>query len=100
VVADTFTPCVSFMLMNSSHPHQFVITSDRDFQRVLADPATFDAHYLLIPPPEGYGALDAVSRAYPSLYANGAKGAKLVTTFSEPGCPKLRLYRVLDPTPN
>ena len=97
VVADTFTPCISLMLMNSSHPHQFVITSDTDFQRVLADPATFDAHYLLIPPPTGYGALDALTRAYPTLYTDGAKGARLVTTFHEPGCPELKLYRVLDP---
>lgn len=95
VVADTFTPCVSSMLMHSDHPHQFVITSDRDFQPVLADPATFKAHYLLIPPPEGYGGLDALTRAYPNLYRQGAKGAELVRTFDEPGCPQLRLYQVL-----
>ena len=95
VVTDTFTPCVSSMLMNSAHPHQFVITSDRDFQQVLADPVTFRAHYLLLPPPGGYGDLDAVTRAYPSLYDQGAKGARLVTTFHEPGCPALRLYQVL-----
>ena len=95
VVTDTFTPCVSLLLMNSAHPHQFVITSDRDFQQVLADPAAFSAQYLLLPPPDGYGALDAVTRAYPSLYADGAKGARLVKTFDEPGCPKFKLYRVL-----
>ena len=97
VVTDTFTPCISAMLMNSAHPHQFVITSDRDFQRTLADPATFQAHYLLLPPPTGYGALDAVTRTYPNLYAKGAAGARLVTTFHEPGCPELKLYRVLPP---
>ena len=97
VVMDTFTPCVSLLLMNSVHPHQFVITSDRDFQQVLADPNTFNARYLLLPPPEGYGGLDALTRAYPNLYRNGAKGARLVKTFDEPGCPKLRLYRVLGP---
>ena len=96
IVTDTFTPCISSMLMNSAHPHQFVITSDRDFQQVLADPATFRAHYLLLPPPAGYGALDAVTRTYPSLYEDGAKGARLVRTFHERGCPELRLYRVLD----
>jgi hypothetical protein len=97
VVMDTFTPCVSLLLMNSVSPHQFVITSDRDFQRTLADPATFRARYLLLPPPGGYGDLDAVVRAYPGLYEGGAPGARLVRTFDEPGCPKLRLYRVLTP---
>ncbi|MFN8019182.1 MAG: hypothetical protein U0P45_13815 [Acidimicrobiales bacterium] len=96
VVMDTFTPCVSLMLMTSVHPHQFVITSDRDFQRTLAEPATFGARYLLVPPPGGYGDLDAVARAYPSLYAKGAPGARLVRTFDERGCPKLRMYEVLE----
>jgi hypothetical protein len=94
VVMDTFTPCASLMLMNSVHPHQFVITSDRDFQRVLADPVAFRARYLLVPPPGGYGDLDAVVRAYPGLYEGGAPGARLVRTFDEPGCPRLRLYRI------
>jgi hypothetical protein len=95
VVMDTFTPCISTILMMSSHPHQFVITSDRDFQRVLADPPTFKAHYLLVPPPAGYGGLDAVTRAYPKLYDTG-RGARLVKEFDEGGCPKLRLYKLND----
>ena len=82
------------ILMNSVHPHQFVITSDRDFQRVLADPPTFKAHYLLVPPTGGYGGLDAVNRAYPRLYDRGVAGTHLVTTFHETGCPKLRLFKV------
>jgi hypothetical protein len=95
IVTDTFTACISQMLMTSKHPHQFVITSDRDFQRVLADPPTFKAHYLLVPPPNGYGSLDAVTRAYPHLYNGGTNGDfRLVKTFHEPSCPALRLYRV------
>jgi hypothetical protein len=97
IITDTFTPCVSLMLMNSAHPHQFVITSDRDFQRALADPVTFKVHYVLLPPPDGYGALDAVTQSYPTLYEDGAKGARLVRTITEPGCPAFRLYRVLQP---
>jgi len=93
IVADTFTNCVSQVLMTSSHPHQFVITSDRDFQRVLADPLTFKTHYILVPPTRGYGTLDAVNRAYPSLYRNGT-GARLVKEFREPGCPHFRLYKL------
>jgi hypothetical protein len=93
VVTDTFSPCISGMLMNSKHPHQFVITSDRDFQRVLADPITFHARYLIVPPRGGFGDLDAVNRAYPGLYANG-RDSTLVTQYHEPGCPAFRLYKL------
>jgi hypothetical protein len=96
VLMDTFTPCVSQILITSDHPHQFVITSDRDFQRALAAPPTFHVHYILVPPTGGYGALDAVNREYPGLYTNG-RGSRLVHEFKEPGCPHFRLYR-LGPT--
>jgi hypothetical protein len=96
IVTDTFTACISQMLMSSNHPHQFIVTSDRDFQRVLADPPTFKAHYLLVPPPNGYGSLDAVTRAYPHLYRAGSNSQfRLVKTFHEPSCPALRLYKVV-----
>ena len=93
IVTDTFTSCVSMVLMMSDHPHQYVITSDRDYERVLADPPTFHAHYLLVPPPKQYGSLDAVNRAYPRLYENGSGFARKVKEFNEPGCPTFRLYR-------
>ena len=79
--------------MNSKHPHQFVITSDRDFQRVLADPITFHARYLIVPPRGGFGDLDAVNRAYPNMYASG-RDSRLVTQYHEPGCPAFRLYKL------
>jgi len=94
VVADTFTPCVSMMVLNSNHPHQFVITSDRDFQRILADPPTFKALYLLAPPATLLGTLDAVDREYPNLYATGGGFARLIHTFHVAGCPPLRLFKV------
>jgi hypothetical protein len=94
IVTDTFTKCVSLMLMTSDNPHQFVVTSDRDFQRTLLDPVTFHAHYLLVPPGGGANSLDAVARAYPGLYVHGIPGAALVKQFHEPGCPAFRLYHV------
>ena len=84
---------MSQILITSKHPHQFVITSDRDFQRVLADPPTFKAHYILDPPTGGYGGLDAVNRAYPHLYQSGGD-TRLVREFDEPGCPHFRLYKL------
>jgi hypothetical protein len=94
IVVDTFTSCVSMIVMMSDHPHQYVITSDRDYQRVLADPTTFHAHYLLVPPSAQYGTLDAVNREYPGLYRDGAGFAHKVKDFHERGCPPFRLYRV------
>jgi hypothetical protein len=95
IIADTFTQCVSLMLMTSRNPHQFVITSDRDFRAVLGDPPTFRTQYLLVPPKGGYGSLDAVNRAYPDLYGNGARFAREVWEAHEPGCPAFRLYRAV-----
>jgi len=94
VILDTATPCVPFIVLRSLRPRQFVITNDRDFAAVLADPATFGARYLLVPAKGGYGDLDALNRAYPSLFADGAGFASLEHEFDGPGCPVFRLYRV------
>ena len=72
-----------------------MITNDRDFQRVLADPLTFGAHYLFVPQPVGVGLTDALNEEYPTLYAHGAGFAKFVHQFNADGiCATYRLYRV------
>jgi hypothetical protein len=98
VIVDTFTPCVPFMILASNHPRQFIITNDRDFKPILADPVTFKARYLLDPEPTGVGQLDALNKAYPDLYSSGAQIANQVAEFKGPGCPTFRLYAVT-PTP-
>ena len=95
VILDTATPCVPFIVLRSLRPRQFVITNDRDFAAILADPATFGARYLLVPARGGYGDLDALNRAYPSLFADGAGLASLEHEFDGAGCPSFRLYRVV-----
>lgn len=96
VLTDTFTPCVPFVVLASRHPHQFVITNDRDFKPVLADPTTFDTSYILIPPRDALGDLDEINRTYPTLYASGAGIAVLDHEFDgDGGCPAFRLYRLL-----
>jgi len=55
------------IVLKSQRPDTFVITPDRDFERTLADPAIFGVQYLLVPPNEGPGALDAINVKYPSL---------------------------------
>jgi hypothetical protein len=73
-----------------------VIPNDRDYQRTLAAPLTFHAHYFLLPPGGGASAIDSINRAYPNLYENGGGIGKLVKTFPAGGsCGPFRLYRVL-----
>jgi hypothetical protein len=79
----------------SRNPAQFVIDSDRDFKQFLADPAGGNVRYMLVPEVAGLGALDAINRSYPGLYANGSSFTRLVQEFANVGDgPVWRLYLV------
>jgi hypothetical protein len=80
-------------VLQSNHPRQFVITPDRDFQRILADPATFTVRYLLVPSGSGYSSLDAVGRAYPTMFEDGAGIARRIAEFGS-GVFAWRLYQM------
>jgi hypothetical protein len=86
------------VVVNSVRPDHFVITSDRDFQQILADPAGSGVIYVLVTSPHagGLSSLDAVSRAYPNLYENGAGLGQLVREFDQTGDlgSTWRLYRL------
>ena len=95
IVADTFGECTPQIVTTVPNPKVFVITNDRDFKRVLADPLAFHAHFLLDPSPTGVDALDAINVAYPTLYRTGAGFAHLVHAFPSDGvCADYRLFRV------
>ena len=96
IVTDTFSPCVPLIVLSSRHPTQFVITNDRDFQRVLDSPSTFHARYFLAPADGTLANLDAINRAYPTLAADGDQVVDPVPAheFRDVGCPIFRLYRV------
>ncbi len=95
IVVDTFGSCTPQIVTTVPNPKVFVITNDRDFKQVLADPLTFHAHYLLDPAPTGVDTSDAINVAYPSLFATGAGFATLAHTFRSDGiCAIYRLYRV------
>ena len=95
IVADTYGNCTPQIVTSVPNSKVFVIINDRDFQRVLADPLTFGAHYLFVPQPVGVGLVDALNEEYPTLYADGAGFAKLVHQFNADGiCAPYRLYRV------
>jgi hypothetical protein len=95
ILADTFSGCVPFIVVESKHPKQFVITNDRDFKPILADPVGFHARYLLVPNPTGNGSLDAINRTYPDIFRTGAGIARQVKEFNTPGCHVFRLFAVL-----
>lgn len=90
ILVDDFIGFV--VVMSSDDPAQYIIPSDREFQQALASPAVWGVRYVLIPQPVGLGKLDAVNRAYPGAYADGAGIGRLVKTFS--GGYHWRLYRV------
>ena len=94
VVVDNFTSCVPDVITNIEQPKLFVIPNDRDFQRVLADPLTFHAHYILEADPTS-APITAVNIAYPTLWASGAGFTKLFHQIAAKGdCPEFRLFRV------
>jgi 4-amino-4-deoxy-L-arabinose transferase-like glycosyltransferase len=92
VLVDTFT--ASSLVLRAVRPTQFVISSDRDFHAVLANPRG-RVSALLVPQPVGIARLDAINRAYPRLWAHGLPWARLVKTFR--GNENYRLYWV-EPT--
>jgi hypothetical protein len=87
------------IVLHAADPRQFVITPDRDFPAVLADPQTFGVEYIVVPPPGvGLGDLDAVTREYAGFYTDGAGIATLVHEFdSESPNLRWRVFRVNDP---
>jgi hypothetical protein len=89
------------IVLASDNPRQFIITTDRDFEQSVADPALFGVKYLLVLPDSGFAANDALNRAHRNLYTKGAGIATLVTTFDGQGlAPNWRLYRVTKPRPS
>jgi hypothetical protein len=85
------------VVLQSRHPRQFVITTDRDFEAAVQAPSQFGVEYLLVSPAAGLGYLDALSRQFPSLYTSGESiGATLVQEFRIAGFPSMgwKLYRL------
>jgi hypothetical protein len=96
VVVDNQGTCVPNIILAARDPTIFVIPNDRDYQRVLADPLRFGAHYLFVPQPVGINAIaDSVTFAYPGLYNDGAGFSHQVRQFAAGGlCPAFRLFLV------
>lgn len=94
VALDTFG-CGSLVVLSSQNPHEFIITSDRDFEEVVADPLAFGVKYLLVP--NGDEGIDAISLAHRGIYAGGKTGdlrTRVAEQYATSGCPTYRLLRV------
>jgi hypothetical protein len=72
------------LILQSRRPSQFVITPDRDFPAALANPGAYGVRYLVVPTDMVLDQLDALTREYPDLYANGAGMGELVYEASRP----------------
>ena len=97
VVLDNCTICVPALITTINQPKLFVIPNDQDFQRILADPISFHAHYILESDPYATGATPtSISIQYPNLWSTGAGFTKMVHQFPQRGaCSAFRLFRVL-----
>ena len=87
----------SAILLATGHLTQFVVTSDRDFGSILADPARGGVRYLLVSAPEKAPS-DALEQAYPGLYESGAGVAEKVRGWQSASDSRgWRLLRVIVP---
>ena len=94
VLVDDFSAFA--VVLASDHSRQFVITADRDYEKILAHPAQSGVRYILVPSSQRLGVLDAIVRAYPGIYDTGANLGELVQEFKQTGDTGIdwRLYRL------
>jgi hypothetical protein len=86
------------IVAQSRDPEQFVITPDRDFRAVLADPLSFGVRYVLAPERVDNGLLDAINVAYPNLLTTGTGFTELERTFEGHGnSSRWYVFRVVAP---
>ena len=96
VLIDTFNG--SGVVVRSTHPGQFVITSDYDFLRDLNDPGGNGIRYIVDYSPNGpaQAVYNAVNVRYPSMWSDRSPVASL--TFSVgTGADQIRVFRVNTP---
>ncbi|WP_159625372.1 ABC transporter [Actinomyces sp. zg296] len=83
------------IILASQEPKVFTITTDRDFEDRLADPGGASVLYALVSAPDSAPA-DAVDKAYPGMWENGAGVATLAREWKDGRGLTWRLYRFND----
>jgi len=83
------------IVVSSPDPRLFVVTSDKDFEAALNDPAAYHVGYFLVPTPSAEGSLDAINRRYPNFWRTGDGFARLKAQLSHGSTSyEWRLYRI------
>jgi hypothetical protein len=80
-------------ILEAQHPERLVISSDRDFAKILDAPERY-ARYIVLADPLLGGERDLVNHRYPSLFAQGAPWARLAAQVDGTIKP-WRVYEVL-----
>ena len=94
ILADTFIDWP--IIIRAKHLNQFTITSDYKFASILHNPKGRIAAFL-VPRPANVAQLDAVTRAWPGLWAGHEPWTHLIKSF--PGGNDYRLYAILPSAP-
>jgi hypothetical protein len=98
VIVDNFEPCVPLIILQAHDPQVYVIPNDQDFKRDLQDPSTWHIRYVLAAPTGGLSSIDAINRAFPSLYYDGGGFSTQAHEFNLQLCPAFRLFKINGPT--
>ncbi len=89
LIACDSTVCFPIIL-NAKDPKMFVVTSDRDFQAVIAQPQVYHVKYFLV----ANSGRDELNIVYPGLWEDGAGFSSYVGDVGD----GFRLYRITGPT--
>lgn len=81
------------VLLNTSFPRQWVITNDRDFEKILPDPYENGVEYILVSKKIG-SVLQIIHETYPDLYEKGTFWTELEKDFNG----EWKLFRVTGST--
>ena len=93
VLVDEATAGSMAVVLNAADQRDYIIDSDRDFERAVADPGTWGVRYLLIPDPAHAG-FDALNDQYPRLFVDGAGISHLVSEWHGATNVDYRLYEL------
>ncbi|ANE48694.1 hypothetical protein SY83_03375 [Paenibacillus swuensis] len=78
------------IIISSTYPRKFLITSDYLFQTAAEDPPGNDIDYILLPKPKVNTPTSELNRLYPEMYDRGNSWATLVQEFEG----DWRMYKV------
>ena len=80
------------IVLSAEDPRVYAITTDEDFDALLADPRSNGVSYALLTSPDTAPA-DAVAERYPGMWEDGAGRAEMVRQWSDGRGLTWRLYR-------